>query len=287
MTRNPVVAEILLAGRSLGLHYKSNEGSPDGPWRARCPICRVTSDPEARPLTISGSGFIKCSNGCDDEQIAEALHAAVYRESASHDEPPATTTWAAVNLAAVLAGERIEAPPSMLARTDGRRLIYPARVHGIHAEPEALKSWLALLACKECLNAGLRVGYIDFEDSAASIVARLLAMGVDRDLIAERFVYVRPDEPLTGRAVDDLDTELEPGLSLVIIDGVTEAFSRQGLSPLTTRTLRRGLTCSPDDLCGPALRSCSSIMSSRTRSPAGGLPSAVSTSSPASTSPTA
>lgn len=142
------------------------------------------------------------------------------------------TTWAHVPLEAILNGEHGEPMPSILARTDGRCLIYRERAHTLHAEPEALKTWLALGACAEQLAAGETVLYIDCEDSATSIVQRLRALGTDGDAMRRRFIYIRPDEPLAAEALTDFESALESTPSLAVIDGVTEAFSRQGLNPL-------------------------------------------------------
>jgi hypothetical protein len=142
------------------------------------------------------------------------------------------STWAPVPLEAAVAGEQSEAAPSMLERSDGRCLLYGSRVHALHAEPEALKTWLALVASVEQIATGRVVIYIDFEDGPAGIVQRLRELGADSQAILTRFVYIRPDEPLTGAVAHDLDTALARKPSLVVIDGVTEAFSRQGLNPL-------------------------------------------------------
>jgi hypothetical protein len=147
-------------------------------------------------------------------------------------EPAALTTWAPIPLDAVLNGDDGETHPSMLARTDGRCLLYPARVHALHAEPEALKSWLALKACAERIAAGEAVLYLDFEDSPASVVQRLLDLGVAPAAIAERFIYIRPDEPLTPAAMHDLDQALSAEPTLAVIDGVTEAYTQLGLNPM-------------------------------------------------------
>src|ERR1039458_6757135 len=142
------------------------------------------------------------------------------------------STWAPVPLEAAVAGEQSEAAPPMLERSDGRCLLYGSRVHALHAEPEALKTWLALVASVEQIATGRVVIYIDFEDGPAGIVQRLRELGADSQAILTRFVYIRRDEPLTGAVAHDLDTALARKPSLVVIDGVTEAFSRQGLNPL-------------------------------------------------------
>lgn len=145
---------------------------------------------------------------------------------------PEATTWAPISLNDILAGDYQPPVPTMLARTDGRCLLYPERSHSISAEPEALKTWLALGASAEQLTAGNPVLYIDFEGSAAEIIGRLRALGINPEIIGQLFIYVRPDEPLADRALADLDLALERKPLLTVIDGVTEAFNVQGLSPL-------------------------------------------------------
>ena len=142
------------------------------------------------------------------------------------------TTWAPVPLDEILSGDYTPPVPAMLARIDGRCLLYPGRSHAVSAEPEALKTWFALGASAEQLNVGASVLYIDMETGAAEIVGRLRALGVDPKVISEGFIYLRPDEPLTDASLTDLDAVLEHKPALTIIDGVTEAFNIQGLSPL-------------------------------------------------------
>lgn len=142
------------------------------------------------------------------------------------------SSWAPIPLDEILNGNYTPVEPSMLSRTDGRCLIYPERIHTFQAEPEALKTWLALKVCAERLRAGENVLYIDYEDSAPSVVRRLLELGLPTKVITDGFTYLRPDEPLTDITVGDLDAVLGQEPSIVVIDGVTEAFSAQGLSPL-------------------------------------------------------
>src|SRR5690348_7716898 len=92
---------------------------------------------------------------------------------ASKTDRETPTTWAPVDLGPVFAGEHAEAAPSMLGRTDGHCLIYPGRLHAIQGEPESLKGWLAVEACAELIAVGQTALYVDFEDTAASIVGRL------------------------------------------------------------------------------------------------------------------
>ncbi len=163
------------------------------------------------------------------------------------EERPATT-WAPLPLDEILAGEHTEAVPTMLARSDGPCLLYRKRAHAFHAEPEALKTWLALGAAAERIAAGEAVLYIDFEDSAPSIVQRLAALGVDPNAIRARFVYIRPDEPLADAALQDLERALDALPTLAVIDGLTEAFSQNGLNPLDNTDVAAWLELLPRKL---------------------------------------
>jgi AAA domain-containing protein len=121
--------------------------------------------------------------------------------------PPArATTWAPIPLDDVIDGRAADPPPAHLRRDDGHALLYAGRVHALFGEPEACKGWIALHAAAECLAGGGRVLYVDFEDGVLSVVGRLMALGADREAVLERFVYVRPDEPLADVAVREFNS---------------------------------------------------------------------------------
>ena len=144
------------------------------------------------------------------------------------EEPPLeSSSWAPVDVAAVLRGGNEDPPPCILARADGHALLYRGRVHGIHGEPEACKGWATLAAVAETLEAGGRVVYADFEDTAGNVLQRLLALGADPGAVVDRFRYVQPLEPAED---GDLDLLLAWQPTLVILDGATEAFANEGLS---------------------------------------------------------
>ena len=147
----------------------------------------------------------------------------------SEPAPKPSSSWAAVDLKSAL-----DDPPKaeILLRLDGQALLYRDRMHWIMGESEGMKTWLALCAVEEVLSDYGRVIFIDFEDHPGSIVRRLEALGLNRSTLEDpnRFVYLRPDEPIEqGR--DDLDRLLAPGADLVILDGVTEAMVAEDLEP--------------------------------------------------------
>ena len=118
--------------------------------------------------------------------------------SVGEGEPVEPTSWTPVDLTNALAGLDIE-PPTLCQRSDGLSLLYRGRVHAFQGESESLKSWAAQVAAGQTISSGGNVLYIDFEDDAAGVVSRLLALGLTPEEIAAHFVYIRPDEPLRTR----------------------------------------------------------------------------------------
>lgn len=140
------------------------------------------------------------------------------------------SSWEPVDLGPVLAGEVAETLPELGRRDDGVPLIYVGKLHSINGEPESGKSWFALMLCAQVMGDGHSVVYIDFEDSAASVVGRLRVLGVADEVIGTQFVYLRPDEPVTGFERQVADLVSHTAAVLVVVDGVTEAMSTHGLS---------------------------------------------------------
>jgi len=136
--------------------------------------------------------------------------------------------WAFVDLGAILDGSYDPPVPTMGLRTDGTGLLYPGRVHSFSGEPGGGKTWLGLHHVAEVLADGGTAGMIDYEDTPAAIVARLVALGVDQVSIRERFHYVSPDGAVDRDTVERL---VALALDLWLIDSVGEALAVEGLSP--------------------------------------------------------
>lgn len=147
----------------------------------------------------------------------------------SASAPDVLTGWGRVDLGPYLDGTHVPPEPALLRRRDEVSLLYPGRTHWLSAEPEAGKTWAALLACAQELQAGGRVMYLDLEDGPDSITARLLALGVNVAAILDRFDYRRPSGALdwAKRAVMTDDVA---ACTLLVIDACTESLSLQGLS---------------------------------------------------------
>jgi hypothetical protein len=167
-----------------------------------------------------------------------------------------TTSWHELPLLGVLEGEPEDDQPTMLVRDDGACLIYPGRVHVFAGEPESGKTWLALHVCDEQMGCGRHVVYIDFEDTLAGVVARLLALEVDAQTVLSRFHYIRPADPFSpeGRhALVELLTRTQP--AVVVIDGLTEALTLHGLALESNRDVAQFLELVPRFIArqGPAV----------------------------------
>lgn len=141
------------------------------------------------------------------------------------------STLEVADIAAILATDLEPEQPSLLTRSDGAALLYPGKMHMFQAEPTAGKSWVACVACIEAIVMGGAALWIDFEDTARGIITRLLQLGLNATDLAARFRYVQPvgafGAPERAR-LDGIMADLNP--DIVIIDGVGEALTRDGLS---------------------------------------------------------
>ncbi|MCE0488124.1 AAA family ATPase [Ornithinimicrobium sediminis] len=139
---------------------------------------------------------------------------------------PERSSWAPVDLSSVAEDASGTVVPAWWTRSDGPKLIYPGMVHSVFGEPETGKSLLMQALSVEVLSLGGRVLYVDFESDARSVTERLRLLGADTELLGRAFVYVRPTtghETPADRA--QWDALLTTQFDLVVLDGITEAFS--------------------------------------------------------------
>lgn len=142
------------------------------------------------------------------------------------------STWAPLDLSAILDGTFVPEEPSLMPRSDGRSLLYPGRVHTFQGESESGKSMIAQAEVARVLIAGGTAVYLDFESDAPVVAGRLLMMGVPPDAIRNRFHYMRPGVR-PGASGDDRAAYAEllgRRYDVAVIDGVTEAASVFGVA---------------------------------------------------------
>lgn len=136
------------------------------------------------------------------------------------------------DVAGLLAGTIPGPPePAFGTRTDGRRLFYADQVNMLFGDPESGKTWVALAASAEALNAGHRVLVIDLDhNGTASIVTRLLALGVHPDILGDLnlFRYVEPEDRVETYAVVDDAQDWPP--AVVVVDSLGELLPMFGAS---------------------------------------------------------
>jgi hypothetical protein len=140
------------------------------------------------------------------------------------------SSWAPIDLGPILSGAWEAESPVVLARTDGHALFYLGRVNGLIGASESGKTWVALEAVRQELQAGHAVTYVDFEDTAHGVVSRLLALGIASEAILERFAYIGPDEAPGPGQMGELVATLEDARPrLVVLDGFNAAMALAGL----------------------------------------------------------
>jgi hypothetical protein len=153
----------------------------------------------------------------DDYPKGEAPEQGADKNDDSEDDD----SWACVDLTALLDGEYEPVKPDRMMRTDGKGLIYSGMLHSFHGESESGKSLVLLWEAALTMNEGEDVLWIDFDSDAAENVGRLLAFGVEKDVIREHFHYVRPETGPKGSKGWGLMFTRTYGLA--VIDGVTDA----------------------------------------------------------------
>lgn len=151
-------------------------------------------------------------------------------QAESNTTAPEETTWERVDLTPQINRTEVIEEPRWLTRDDGKALIYPRLINALVGESGHGKSWIAITACIEALNAGDTVIYIDLEDHPRSIVARLRTLGATDEHLHDTFIYVRPERPAGIDALDIVDTLIaEHQAVIVVIDSVGEAMALQGM----------------------------------------------------------
>lgn len=209
---------------------------PLGDWGVCCPVHDDKNPSATLRAGTDRPVVFKCHAGCEPADFfawcqAQGVPLGDLMDWNRPDRGDGST-WEPVDLAGVLSGDVEPELPTIGQRDDGGSLIYPAKVHSFAGEPESAKSLLLQFVCVQEIEAGHHIVYVDYEDTAHGVVGRLRDLGLTDEQIGEFFHYVRPDEPFAAGLdrVVRLVAECQP--TLIVLDGVTEAMSVEGGSPL-------------------------------------------------------
>ncbi len=164
--------------------------------------------------------------------------------------------WETVDLGLVLDDGYEPPKPELLRRTDGKALLYRGRINGLFGESGGGKSFISQRAIVEVIAQHGNVLVIDLEDHVGSYIARLLAMGLSREIIRAHLTYISPEMALAGDSgvyLASLVARLQP--ELVVIDSTGEALSIQGVKPNEDDEVARWFRMLPRALAnlGPAV----------------------------------
>lgn len=147
----------------------------------------------------------------------------------AHPTAPKPSGYVPVDIQALLDGGLEIKQPDILYRADDAKLFYRGEINSVIGESESGKTWMTLLAAYQLIRAEEHVLFIDFEDSPAQVLLRLLGMGITESELAKFFHYIQP----AGAFGDIARAEFEgwiQDMAMVVIDGVTEAMSMHSLN---------------------------------------------------------
>lgn len=191
-----------------------------------------------------------------DSQMVDAINAPEPNTPERDKDSGSDSGWQEVDLAPFMEAGWEPPRPEILHRHDGVALLYRGRINAIQGESGHGKSWIAMAACAEVIQAGGHVAYIDWEDHPASVMVRMRLLGCADQQILEQFHYIQPDGPVT-RATQAflLDLVAEHAVELVVIDSLGESIASEGLNPDKDPEVARwfNLIARPLAAAGPAV----------------------------------
>ena len=150
----------------------------------------------------------------------------------------------------------VQPPTPYFSRDDSRPLLYRRALSWVYGPAAYGKTWTALIAAREALDAGLNVGYIDYETGRDDFKERALILGL--------FDYLKPDPDRLGqlRHIPGHDLELgdraeiaewasgDDGEGLIIIDSAGSSGcpddGPKGVPEWIAEHIRPFTSCIPD-----------------------------------------
>jgi hypothetical protein len=141
--------------------------------------------------------------------------------------------------------------PTMLARNDGKFLLYPGLTHWLYGRAGTGKSFIALFAVVEALKAGQEVLYLDYEMSPRRVWDVLVnVLGVEPAVVQKQFVYHRVEgsfgqSPAYGALLEQLLGEAS-STALAVVDGVNKSMQQEGWNPNENGDVNQWLSLLPN-----------------------------------------
>jgi hypothetical protein len=161
-------------------------------------------------------------------------------------------SWAALDLAPLLADLDFRADRIGLQRVDGVRLVQAGVLTLFIGEPESGKSWAAIFSAVSEIRSGAPVMWIDLEQGPRKVIRDLMLAGLNGDEIARGLRYVPVDRrPDPGEMRRIAAAHVEAGGVLVVIDSIGELVERMGFDPM--KQARSALNLVVDPLLGEGL----------------------------------
>lgn len=174
-----------------------------------------------KPRPIAPNGL-----NADTVDVAEVSTAELFggtEQLEDADGERARTSWWAQPVATLAADVQDEPDPDVLVRGDGVGLAYRGKINGLIGESESGKTWVALHAVHQVAARGERALILDFEDTAATTMQRLRAIGATDEALT-RTAYAAPDQALDALAAADLAESIRDA-TLIVLDGVNAAMT--------------------------------------------------------------
>lgn len=144
--------------------------------------------------------------------------------------------WEDVSLGGILdaveAGTFTLPLPTVGMLADGSAgLFYPGRVNGVAGESGAGKGWLALSVAAEQMQLGRHAYYLDFEDSPALAVLRLVTvLRINPQLVRSQFHYAHPQHHDAEGIEALVERVAATPQAFVVVDSTGESIAAAGLN---------------------------------------------------------
>ncbi len=122
---------------------------------------------------------------------------------------------------------------------DGKAMLYPGAWHTVVGPTGAGKSWFALANARdEMLTHKSVVVYCHFEEaSPAPTIARLLALGIERDVIRERFRWLDCTRVWRENEFAWVLSRIGATATLIVLDGIIAACTKHQQDPLSVQAV--------------------------------------------------